>query len=297
MRAEKLTAFVPLAVAMVVVASGPRSDPRGNLVIQWVPSSPKQGSLVRFAVRPDSIPIERIWARMAGQPLHFERGTDGAFHAIGAVPVDARDSVALTVTVHYEAVEPVRFTRYIPVTDGGFTVERLRVAPRFSQRPDSALRERIRREQAQAYAVARNSHRRPRLWRGPFVRPVDGRITSPFGRGREFNGELQSRHMGVDLHGTTGAPIHATARGIVALVGDFYYAGNVVYIDHGGGLVTAYLHMSEVAVAQGDTVGRGQLIGRVGATGRVTGPHLHWIARYGTVSFNALDLLETGEGW
>lgn len=265
--------------------------------MEWTPAVPLQGSLVRFALSEDSTRIDRIFARMAGQPLHFERGSDGRFQAIGAVPVNAPDSVSLAVTVEFESGEPLRFTRHVPVGPGGFGVERLRVAPRFSQEPDSALRERVEREQQQAYDVSRNSHRTPRLWRGPFVRPVDGEVTSTFGRGREFNGELQSRHMGVDLHGITGTPIHAAARGVVALVGDFFYAGNVVYVDHGRGLVTAYLHMSKVEVAQGDTVGRGQEIGLVGATGRVTGPHLHWIARYGTVSFNALDLLEIGEGW
>jgi murein DD-endopeptidase MepM/ murein hydrolase activator NlpD len=84
----------------------------------------------------------------------------------------------------------------------------------------------------------------------------------------------------------------AANRGVVALVGDFYYSGRVVYLDHGRGLVTAYLHLSQVDVAAGDTVERGSLVGRVGATGRVTGPHLHWMVRYGRVSLDGLRLLE-----
>ena len=79
---------------------------------------------------------------------------------------------------------------------------------------------------------------------------------------------------------------------MVALVGDFYYAGNVVYLQHGGGLVTIYMHMNEVLVSEGDTVERGQVIGRVGATGRVTGPHLHWVGRYGRISVDPLTLFE-----
>jgi murein DD-endopeptidase MepM/ murein hydrolase activator NlpD len=84
----------------------------------------------------------------------------------------------------------------------------------------------------------------------------------------------------------------AANRGVVKLVGHFYYSGRVVYLDHGRGLVTAYLHLSEIDVAAGDTLERGGLVGRVGATGRVTGPHLHWMVRYGRVSLDGLRLLD-----
>ena len=105
-----------------------------------------------------------------------------------------------------------------------------------------------------------------------------------------FNGTLTSRHLGVDFRGATGQPVRAANRGVVALVDDFFLAGNVIYIDHGGGLVTAYFHLSKALVVAGDTVERGQEIGLVGSTGRVTGPHLHWSARYGAVTVNPLDL-------
>jgi murein DD-endopeptidase MepM/ murein hydrolase activator NlpD len=98
--------------------------------------------------------------------------------------------------------------------------------------------------------------------------------------------------MGVDLAGQTGAPVLASNRGIVVIVHDFYYAGNAIHLDHGNGLTTAYMHLSESYVAVGDTVARGNIIGRVGATGRVTGPHLHWHAKYGLVTVNPLTLLD-----
>jgi murein DD-endopeptidase MepM/ murein hydrolase activator NlpD len=84
---------------------------------------------------------------------------------------------------------------------------------------------------------------------------------------------------------------------VVALVDNFFLAGNVVYIDHGGGLVTAYFHLSKPLVSAGDTVARGQVIGLVGATGRVTGPHLHWAARYGAITVNPLDLVSLKRNW
>jgi len=85
--------------------------------------------------------------------------------------------------------------------------------------------------------------------------------------------------------------VRATNRGVVTFVGDLYFSGMTVFLDHGAGLVTAYLHLSRALVAPGDTVARGQLIGRVGASGRVTGPHLHWLAAYGSVAVDPLDLL------
>jgi murein DD-endopeptidase MepM/ murein hydrolase activator NlpD len=123
------------------------------------------------------------------------------------------------------------------------------------------------------------------------MRPRESRVTSPFGGGRVLNGVRQSVHYGLDLDGRPGEAIKAANRGVVALVGHYFYGGISVYVHHGEGLMTVYHHMSRALVAVGDTVERGQIIGRVGATGRVTGPHLHWGAQYGLISFDPDDLL------
>ena len=122
--------------------------------------------------------------------------------------------------------------------------------------------------------------------------PRSSRITSRFGAAREFNGEITSRHLGTDFAGQVGAPVRAPARGVVALVADFYLAGHALYLDHGGGLVTGYFHLSRTLVAPGDTVLPGQPVGEVGRSGRVTGPHLHWIARYGAINVDPMSLVE-----
>lgn len=112
-------------------------------------------------------------------------------------------------------------------------------------------------------------------WSLPFARPVPGSVSSLFGMKRVFNGEPRSVHRGLDLRGAAGTPIKACADGRVALVDNLYFSGNTVYVNHGDGVFTAYLHMSETKAKTGDMVKKGDVIGLVGATGRVTGPHLH----------------------
>ena len=96
----------------------------------------------------------------------------------------------------------------------------------------------------------------------------------------------------MDFDGAVGDSVLATNRGVVAYAGELYYSGTTVFIDHGAGLLSGYLHLSSVLVAAGDSVAPGQLIGRVGASGRVTGPHLHWLASYGEVNVDPVDLLD-----
>ena len=288
------SAAVSLAPAAAAQVTAPLSAD-----VAWRSGEPSQGTLTEIVARVDLIasagqlPFE-VRGAMAGEPLHFRTDSGGVYRALAAIPVDARDSIAVTVALEREDGVVDSLIRRLPVTAGIFRHERLTVAPRFSGKPDSALAARIAREFARAAEVSRFAHETPELWEQEFMLPRDSRITSGFGHGREFNGVVQSRHMGADLAGAEGAPVHAANRGVVALVGDFYYAGNAVYVNHGGGIVTAYFHLSGIDVAEGDTVTRGQVLGRVGATGRVTGPHLHWVLRYGSVSVDPLSVLKLG---
>ena len=109
-----------------------------------------------------------------------------------------------------------------------------------------------------------------------FDKPVDGPLSSPFGLRRFFNGEERNPHSGLDFAARTGTPIKAPAAGRVILTGDYFFNGKTVFVDHGQGLISMFCHLSQIDVKVGDQLGRSEILGKVGATGRATGPHLHW---------------------
>jgi murein DD-endopeptidase MepM/ murein hydrolase activator NlpD len=132
-------------------------------------------------------------------------------------------------------------------------------------------------------------------WSEAFAVPVrgaqDGRN---FGHRRVFNGQPRAPHSGADLRASTGTPIYAANRGRVVLAKDLFFSGNAVFIDHGYGLYTTYLHLSEIDVAVGQMVERGERLGLAGATGRVTGPHLHWGVRLLDARVDPFSLVQLG---
>jgi murein DD-endopeptidase MepM/ murein hydrolase activator NlpD len=257
-----------------------------------------RGTVGLVVVRPAAAEQRRLAGlrgSAAGEPLHFEPTEGGAYRAVIGVPIEGPDSLAVSLMPSWADSAADSLTVVLRVAGGTYRVERLTVVEKYVK-PDSAAAARIEEEIARAREISRHSHETPRLWFRPFRVPRPGRVTSPFGSAREFNGEVESRHLGTDFAGAVGAPVRAANDGVVALVAEFYLAGNVVYLDHGAGLVTGYFHLSRTAVAVGDTVRQGQLIGRVGRSGRVTGPHLHWIARYGGITVDATSLLALPPG-
>lgn len=252
-----------------------------------------EGTLFTITVEGGDPGVTSAAATFGGERLHFH-GENGVLRAMAAAPLDSAGSRALAVDVTHADGSRQRQAHEVMVTPGDYRMERLSVAPQFGQPQPEHIQRRTREEAARARAVSEGSHNTPRMWELPFVAPRESRITSGFGHGRMFNGQVQSRHNGVDFAGAVGTPVRAPARGVVALVDDFYLGGGVIYIDHGAGLVTGYLHLSAKDVREGDTVEPGQVIGRVGATGRVTGPHLHWIVRYGGHTVDGMTLLSWG---
>ena len=177
--------------------------------------------------------------------------------------------------------------------DGRILTRPLAVAPRawkiehvgIARRPSGASAEflRIRERELARMAAARASAPESDGWRQAFIWPARGRISGVFGSQRIYRGEPGSFHNGVDVAAGAGAPVVAPADGIVVLAGPpaFSLEGNLVIVAHGMGLTSAFLHLSETLVSEGQAVRQGDVIGRVGATGRATGPHLHWGMRWG----------------
>ncbi len=288
---------ITIALSCVLASAVSAQEAR----LTGTPARPEPGAIVRLtltapASNKDS--ILSIRGTFAGEPLHFVRAAAGAWHAIGGVPVDATGTLLARATVELASGKTdsarVRFT--LPALPPP-VAQPLAVDSSFTRPLDAAITARIERENARAREIGRLAHDRPPMWTASFLKPRTSIVTSEFGSGRLFNGALTTRHLGVDFRGAVGQPVRAANRGVVALVDNFFLAGNVVYIDHGAGVVTAYFHLSKTLVAAGDTVKRGQQIGLVGSTGRVTGPHLHWAARYGTITVNPLDLVSLSGNW
>jgi len=268
-------------------------DPVPRFSLASSPSPLTEGALGWLLLRPNA--VDGVAGGQAGgEPLHFEQSLPGEYRAMVAVPIESRDSLPVAVFLAREGrIDTVRTP--IPVRQAGYPREVLAVAPRFAE-PVSAAAARIRRENARSRQVSLASRNHPRQWQGPFHLPRASRITSAFGAARVYNGEVRSRHLGTDFAGAVGTPVLAAGRGVIALVANFYLAGKTVYIDHGQGLVTAYFHLSRAEVTVGDTVVAGQRIGGVGQSGRVTGPHLHWVARFGVIAVDPMSLLALEKG-
>jgi murein DD-endopeptidase MepM/ murein hydrolase activator NlpD len=235
-------------------------------------------------------PIAAVEATAFGHAIPaFQGSQPGTWHALVGIDVDAVPG-KYDIVVSAQVPEGRRsLVHRLVVSPKRFGVRRLTVDPKFVTPPASAAG-RIAREQARlanALAVVSSS----RLWRGPFVAPVDGPPASNFGQRSIFNGQPRGSHRGTDFASPSGAPVRAPGSGRVVMAEDLYYSGNTVLIDHGLGLFSLVGHLSRIDVHVGNPVEKGSTIGAVGATGRATGPHLHWTLRFGSAAIDPLSLL------
>ncbi|MCB2016721.1 MAG: peptidoglycan DD-metalloendopeptidase family protein [Hydrogenophaga sp.] len=227
-----------------------------------VPGGVAQVSLGASTDRP------RAWS--GDTPLLVLGGTDG-WTALVGIPLAATPGTALIVV---EAADGVRRTIDYPIAAKAYAEQRLKVAPRTVQLSATDLARHERERVHQDAIKARFTEPLPAELR--MRAPIEGPRSSSFGLRRVFNGEARQPHSGMDIAAPVGTVVRAPLTGEVVDTGDYFFNGQTVWLDHGGGLLSMMCHLSRIDVKIGDRLATGQALAAVGATGRVTGPHLHW---------------------
>ena len=246
---------------------------------QVVPDSASQGALVIGHADPGDL------VRIDGEAVRVS--ADGSF----VFGIDRNASAAVTVAVQSPGADPATYR--IAVTARDWPLERINGVPPKTVNPPPQLAARIQREQALVTAARKRDDARDD-YEQAFIWPVKGRISGRFGNARVYNGQAGSvnGHSGMDIAVAKGTPVHAPAAGIITFADpDLYLTGGTVLLDHGHGVSSNFLHLSRIDVKVGDKVEQGQVIGAVGATGRATGPHLHWGMSWFTTRVDPLLVL------
>lgn len=249
------------------------------------------GDVLKLDIRPPD-GVTMVTARWSERDVPLVRQGDGTWRGLFGIDVEVAPG---------PKVLALRGTRSAgPVVEGAHTFDvapkavrtrRIRVNPKFVNPPKSAW-PRIQEETELLNALFRRPASEERLWSAGAVRPVEGVAVSGFGVRSVLNGQPRGPHNGLDLAAVTGTPVFAPTPGVVVYARPFYYSGNTVILDHGHGLFSTMAHLSVIDVTAGQRVAQGELLGKVGATGRVTGPHLHWAVRLHGDRVDPLKLIE-----
>jgi len=251
--------------------------------------SGKQGQVLLVKVPADGRPKDVTGLFLQRRIPFF---LDSAPQYLGLLGIDLEDAPGtheLVIDLHYPDTTR-RLSYNVLVMKETYPVQHLTL-PRDKVDLDDESLVRVKAEQDQVRAVLA-TRTQERLWRGVFVEPVQGNTTGAFGRVRIINGQARSPHNGEDIGASLGADVVATNDGVARLTVDHFFSGKGVFLDHGLGFFSMYFHLSEVAVRDGESVKRGQVIGKVGASGRATGPHLHWGVRLNGARVDPYSLLK-----
>ena len=235
--------------------------------------------------------LASVEGKIFDRTVHFHHGEDGSWRGLVGIDlmVEPGDhDLVLRIT----AAGGAALTRVhnLAVADKAYPTRRLTVEPRYVE-PPPEVSARIEREYLRQTAIFATDTPE-RLWRGAWVRPVRGRANSRFGSRSVFNGQPRNPHSGADFLAGVGTPVAAPNRGRVVLAGDTYFSGGSLILDHGWGLYSYLAHLSRILVEEGDVVEQGDVVAHSGATGRVTGPHLHWTVRMSGARVDPLAVIE-----
>jgi len=277
-------------VAFAITCSATNTFAADTIHLATDARSIRQGGVVVFTAT-TSRPVDAMHARAFDRDLATFRLDATRWQALLGIDIDTKPG---SYTVSFDATsagQAITAATEISVVSGEFGKRVLTVDDAFVNPPQPAVA-RIKREAAELEQLWMQPEPH-RLWSDGFLRPVPGRVNGAFGSRSIFNGVARQPHGGADFLSPAGTPIHAPNSGRVVLARDLYFTGNTVVIDHGLGVFSLLAHLSVVDVHQGEFVARGETIGQVGATGRVTGPHLHWAVRMNGARVNPLAVLAT----
>lgn len=293
-QAHKRRRVAASVLAALVAAVAFAQSPQAELSVAASTRTPLPGEAVLLTVTTLE-PVERITARVFRRVFAFyPTEQPNVWRVLLGIDLGTKPGEH---DVDMEATRPSRSpvsaSLRLTVRPKRFPVRRLTLPGAFVNPPTSAL-ERIKRETRKMEDLF-GRVTPDRLWEGPFVQPVPGVVVGTFGARSILNGQLRQPHAGTDFRGAEGTPIHAPNAGRVVLAEQMYFGGNMIVIDHGLGVFSQFAHLSRFETGVGDLVERGQVIGLVGATGRVTGPHLHWSVRIGTARVDPLSIVKVTE--
>jgi murein DD-endopeptidase MepM/ murein hydrolase activator NlpD len=259
--------------------------------VKWQPTKLVNGSPVLFQVM-TSNKIQSLSASWFGHELAFFHPAGGkTWYALAGVPVEtAPGRYDLTVKEMLVTGKAGEVRVKIKVVSAAYPKITIKVAKQFTEPDPEQLREIAADKDVKQKTFAAETPER--MWAGQFLPPVSAPISDVFGTARVINQEVKSRHLGLDYGVPVGTPVHAVNKGTVLLARPLFFEGNCVVLDHGQGLLSLYLHLSEFSVKEGEAVNARQLIGLSGGTGRATGPHLHLAIRWHGVYLNPAILLK-----
>jgi murein DD-endopeptidase MepM/ murein hydrolase activator NlpD len=241
--------------------------------VSWSPTEVKQGDVLSIVVKTKAKAVSCA-GDWAGTAIYFYEQGGGFAGIVGVDLATPPGPYLLKIEVQDRQGRSSEQVFEVQVEAGGFEVQRLTLPRELVDLKGEALK-RVLAENKRLMEIF-NQVRPERLWHLPFIKPVDGPITGAFGLRRVINGQDRSPHNGVDIAAQMGAEVDACNSGMVVFAQELYLSGKTIIIDHGFGLYSMYFHLSEMRVKEGDQVELGRCIGLVGATGRVTGSHLHW---------------------
>jgi Peptidase family M23 len=221
-------------------------------------------------------------------------GGDGVYFALIGIPYRTKPGPQELTLTYFEAAVTKSMPIPFQVIAGNYQTDVLKVDARRVN-PDKKDLQRAGREAGEIRRVYAGGIQE-RLWEGAFQLPVENEISSRFGNRRVFNDQLKSYHNGLDFRSPKGTPVYASNSGVVRLAKNLFYSGNAVIIDHGTEIFTIYAHLSSIKTAAGRRIEKGQLIGLTGATGRVSGPHLHWGVKLSGIAVSPLRFVEIMAG-